>query len=636
MNETGPDTTDEVQDRRYRAIFECAVDFAIIATDRDGRVMDWNPGAERVLGWSAEEVRGRPADFFFTPEDQEEGRPQVEMQRALHAGRADNERWHTREDGCRFWASGEMMPLRDKDGTHLGFLKILRDRTPQQRARERQAALGALMARMRDLDDPYGIMLVAAEALGRTLGVHRVGFFDVTDDYTLSFTVGWADGTLPLIVGTWPATRIGTAYLAEVRKGAVIAIADTTRHPLTTDSAFAEIGTRALVGFPVIRDGRWVAALYVNHAEPRAWSPEEVAFVEAVGGQAWDMVQWAGARAELRASEARWRGIFEYMHEGFALCEMVYGPDGTAADFRYAEVNQAWERLTGVPSDETLGRLASEIFPGIERFWTDTYAQVVETGEPVHFECQVASIGRWFEVYAYRTEPGRFAALFLNVSERKAAEERQTLLAREVDHRAKNALAVVQAALRLTKAPDVASYRTAIEGRIGALARAQSVLAQDRWAGADLRRMLEGELAPFLGAVAGPEARVQLTGPRVAISTRAAQPLTMAVHELATNAVKYGALSVGAGRLSVSWRLESASGGLPLLRLHWVEAGGPRINAQPQRRGFGSRMLDGTVRGQLGGKVRLRWEASGLVCEIEIPLQAGSGLTDTPGFSAAD
>ena len=108
------------------------MDFAVIATDHDGRVTEWNVGAERILGWSVEAMRGELAERTFTPEDRAEGRPQAEMRRALETGRASDERWHMRADGARFWASGETRPLWDEDGAHLGFLKILRDRTEQR------------------------------------------------------------------------------------------------------------------------------------------------------------------------------------------------------------------------------------------------------------------------------------------------------------------------------------------------------------------------------------------------------------------------------------------------------------------------------------------------------------------------
>jgi PAS domain S-box-containing protein len=121
---------------RYRAIFESAVDFAMIATDRDGQVTDWNTGAERVLGWSVAEMVGQNLDRIFTPEDRAQGRRLTEMQVALDHGRAADERWHMRADGGRFWSSGELMPLRGSDGSHLGFLKIIRDRTEQRLAQE--------------------------------------------------------------------------------------------------------------------------------------------------------------------------------------------------------------------------------------------------------------------------------------------------------------------------------------------------------------------------------------------------------------------------------------------------------------------------------------------------------------------
>ncbi|MEP7099529.1 MAG: PAS domain S-box protein, partial [Burkholderiales bacterium] len=127
-------------EQRYREILESATPFAIIALDREGRVTEWNAGAERIFGWSAAEMRGTPADRFFTPEDRAARRAEFEMQQAQAHGHANDERWHLRHDGSRFWAVGEMMPLRSEAGTQLGFLKILRDRTPQRDADEAQRA----------------------------------------------------------------------------------------------------------------------------------------------------------------------------------------------------------------------------------------------------------------------------------------------------------------------------------------------------------------------------------------------------------------------------------------------------------------------------------------------------------------
>ena len=125
--------TDPIPDAqtRFRAIFDSAIDFAIIATDADGLVTDWNTGAARIFGWQAIEMYGQSVARIFTPEDCAHDRPATEMRTSLSDGRCSDERWHLRRDGSRFWACGEMMPLRAADGAHFGFLKIVSDRTAQ-------------------------------------------------------------------------------------------------------------------------------------------------------------------------------------------------------------------------------------------------------------------------------------------------------------------------------------------------------------------------------------------------------------------------------------------------------------------------------------------------------------------------
>ncbi|MXP64736.1 PAS domain S-box protein [Roseomonas sp. M0104] len=133
-------------DALRRQTLNSATDFAIISTDLEGRVTGWNAGAENVLGWSEAEMLGQPAHRFFTPEDRAAGMPQVEMLQAVEGRRATDERWHQRRDGSCFWASGEMMALRDEQGGHIGYLKMLRDRTEQHLAGE---ALKAVNERFR-------------------------------------------------------------------------------------------------------------------------------------------------------------------------------------------------------------------------------------------------------------------------------------------------------------------------------------------------------------------------------------------------------------------------------------------------------------------------------------------------------
>ncbi|CAA9281331.1 MAG: Chemotaxis protein methyltransferase CheR [uncultured Acetobacteraceae bacterium] len=224
-------------------------------------------------------------------------------------------------------------------------------------------------------------------------------------------------------------------------------------------------------------------------------------------------------------------------------------------------------------------------------------------------------IGRGRRMPSPAGRVGPILGVNVDITARKEAEERQALLMREVDHRAKNALAVVQAVLRLTRAESMAAFAKAVEGRVSALARAQTLLTESRWTGADFQAMLRGELAPFVGSGGG--SKVLLNGPPVLLAPLTAQPLSMALHELATNAAKYGSLSVPDGTLDLSWH-EDPPGSR--LRLRWKETGGPPVAGTPERRGFGSRVVETTVRDQLRGEVSFTWAPAGLVCDIDIPL----------------
>ncbi|MDB5383422.1 MAG: hypothetical protein JWO26_3054 [Rhodospirillales bacterium] len=216
----------------------------------------------------------------------------------------------------------------------------------------------------------------------------------------------------------------------------------------------------------------------------------------------------------------------------------------------------------------------------------------------------------------------RIFGVHVDISERKESEERQQLLMYEVDHRAKNVLAVVQAAIRLTPRDDPATYASAIEGRVSALARAHMILAERKWAGACLHQIIQSEVEPLDPGGEEPDnpaslPRILAHGPDVTLPPAAAQALSMALHELGTNATKYGALSVASGHLSVAWQVDADAS---FLELHWVETGGPAIEHAPERRGFGSRVIEATIRDQLGGRIDRQWLATGLALVVVLPL----------------
>jgi two-component sensor histidine kinase/two-component SAPR family response regulator len=203
----------------------------------------------------------------------------------------------------------------------------------------------------------------------------------------------------------------------------------------------------------------------------------------------------------------------------------------------------------------------------------------------------------------------RLSGVTVDITDRKHTEERQNLLAREADHRAKNALAVVQSIVRLTKADAVKDYVVAVEGRIGALARAHTLLAQSRWQGAELATLVDEELAPYR---TGDADRIIFGGPEVLLKPRTAQTIAVAVHELATNAAKHGALASLTGRLALGWEL---SGGALVMR--WSETGEPLRT--PSVQGFGIKVIISSVEAQLGGKARFDWRRDGMDCTLIIP-----------------
>lgn len=195
-------------------------------------------------------------------------------------------------------------------------------------------------------------------------------------------------------------------------------------------------------------------------------------------------------------------------------------------------------------------------------------------------------------------------------SQLEAAIAHQELLAREVDHRARNALAVIQSIVSLTPADDSGEFAEAVKGRIRAMATAHNLLSDSRWRGADLVRLVAEELAPYQQ-----DGRIEVSGEAVSIAPSIAQNLALALHELATNAAKYGALRHAEGKLAVTWRFSGDE-----LHLDWREEGGSGI-AEPSRAGFGTKVIEASIKGQLRGGIERDWRASGLHCAIRLPRQ---------------
>ncbi|MHC2106448.1 PAS domain-containing protein [Methylobacterium sp. CM6246] len=223
--------------------------------------------------------------------------------------------------------------------------------------------------------------------------------------------------------------------------------------------------------------------------------------------------------------------------------------------------------------------------------------------------------------YVIRNDDGRavrmIGAMF-DISERKRAEEHQRLLTGELQHRVKNTLAMVQAIASQTfrNAADIESAREAFSARLISLGRAHDILTQSSWTQAPIAEVVDGALAVHRGEAVS---RIRSSGPDVPLAAKPALALALALHELATNAAKYGALSNEAGTVDLRWHVVH-EGDTPRFCLTWSEQGGPPILAQPSRRGFGSRLIERSFAADVGGDVRMTYSPAGLVCRLEAPL----------------
>jgi two-component sensor histidine kinase len=313
------------------------------------------------------------------------------------------------------------------------------------------------------------------------------------------------------------------------------------------------------------------------------------------------------AKVAALRTEAGLAAILDGIGEGF------YALDG---DFRIILFNDEAARHFRCKPCDMLGQILWERFPGArETGLGQQYLQVMASREPIRSEAEsVIFGGRWL---AYRLFPlgDGIGVVFRDITDRKRAEEQRDLLMNELDHRVRNILATVQSIVAQTlrnSEVDPAVLRV-IEGRLITLGNVNAMLTQKNWDSAEIHEVV----AAALRAHETPDrTRFTVEGPELRLGPKSAVAFSMAVHELATNAVKYGALAREAGHVDVRW---SAADGR--FRWQWRESGGPPV-AAPARRGFGSRMIERALALQFSGQATIDYEAAGIVCTIDAPLDA--------------
>ena len=333
-----------------------------------------------------------------------------------------------------------------------------------------------------------------------------------------------------------------------------------------------------------------------------------------------DVTDRRRAEAELRETSSRLDAVLSNASVSLFLMD---------EDHHCVYMNPAAEKLTGYRFEETLGRPLHDVIhhtrPDGSPYPHEACAigralpaQNQEQGEEVFVHKDGSFYPVAFTASPILDEGARMVGTIVEVrgiAAEKEADDRRRLLVNELNHRVKNTLAVVQgiAAQTLRSEADPVRARRALEGRLLALSSAHDILTRESWGGADLAQLVADTVGPLA------QDRLDADGPPVRLDPKAAVSFALALHELASNALKYGALSSPAGRVSATWTEEDG-----LLRFQWRETGGPPVEP-PQRVGFGSRLIQRSLASELNGRAEILYRREGVVCLIEASLPQTDG-----------
>lgn len=342
-------------------------------------------------------------------------------------------------DGAARWVSTHGQCARDERGSPTRFLGVAFDITERVRAEETarevaeelraatetQAFVYALAEQHRNADDKDAIMLSTARALGERLGLDRVGFFRIAADGALAFGPGWSSPGVDPIVGTYPRSSMAEDTLTRYERGQTVIV----RGSEDRYAPEGDLGAQsfAAIGVPLMRQGRWIAALYASQLTARDWSNEEIALIEGIGEIAWDAVERVEATAALSESEAKFRGIVN------SIEQMIWS---TRPDGYHDYYNDRWYEYTGTPHGSTDGEGWNDMFhpEDQERAWA-RWSRSLATGEPYQIEYRLRHRSgdyRWVmgRAHPVRDDGGRITRWFGTCTDIQEIVDAREVLAR--------------------------------------------------------------------------------------------------------------------------------------------------------------------------------------------------------------
>jgi PAS domain S-box-containing protein len=330
-----------------------------------------------------------------------------------------------------------------------------------------------------------------------------------------------------------------------------------------------------------------------------------------------DITERRRAEAALRESEEQFRGIFQHAGTGIAISDM---------QGRFQSCNPAFSAMLGYTEEEFKKLAIADLqHPDDRDMNLDEVRRLVEDKIPsfeissrhLHKDGKVVWVHKHVSLLRDAAgKPTSIIALVTDITERKRNEEQIKLLMSELNHRSKNLLTLVLAIARQTAATTPDDFIDRFQERILALSASQDLLVRNKWKGVHLDRLARSQLAHFDDLIG---TRIKISGPPLQVSASAAQTLGMALHELATNAGKFGALSADKGSVEVTWRVEHAEGRGDTFLISWRESGGPIVKA-PDRSGFGSTVIGQMAEMSLNATVSLDYDPSGVVWRLQSPI----------------
>ncbi|MBC7834119.1 MAG: PAS domain-containing protein [Phycisphaerales bacterium] len=532
---------------------------------------------------------------------------------------------------------------RNAEGVPTKLLGVVQDITDQRRAedfREASARVLEMLATDRPLEEVLSALVLATERQSEGL----LGSILLIDKDGRYLRHGAAPSLpreyLRIVEDAEVGPAVGSCGAAIFHNRLVI-VEDILTDPLWSDyrDAAHRFGLRACWSRPITTsDGRVVGAFGMYYRTPRSPVEAELKLIGTAAHLAGIAIERRRNEQSLRQSEERLqimtRATNDAIYDWDIATSSLWWNHGITTVFGYRECDVGkdlawWE--TQVHQDD-LGRVTAELAAAVEgggQSWTSEYRFRRSDGRYADV------LDRGFLLRASSGRATRMIGSMQDITERKLTERRQRLLMQELDHRVKNTLAAVMSISENTVATSDSpqEFARAFSGRIQALARTHEALARSRWTGVDLGETVLHTLTPYT-ANGAPSHTIQ--GHNLILPARAAAPVCMALHELATNAMKYGSLSVPTGNVAVSWEIgpgpsRSGEKGEPLapadssrwLRLRWVESGGPPVTP-PTKRGFGMSIAEGMITYELRGVVDFEFPPAGLVCNLLIPLEHGA------------